>query len=346
MNARDYINTNSVMLDGDWESLHKIIDDSKAEKIVKWLHKTYGLQVYKTKETTKPTNPKSSVGSSTNQQLVCMAYGDGFHVCDVYATTKECTDLEGVPFDETTYFYTSPFNLRDRWSSSYTMDTRASKTITNLIKIIKKIVPTESSVNTKVTSGFCELKETIEKTVLGSSYKTRYSSNSELDDNMTHALLQRVLGGNKVIEHELDIELATKILAEWDNTDITLLEKHKVSSQFLDNPLIVLGINTDGTYMIGTIQTQGINTRNRDFECTILTPFKRINKYTLKDYPMVQAMVTMFSVVNEYKEKCIEFIPRMGGYNTDLNVISLPTYTNYGESTPTGGMGWLLMQAN
>ena len=215
-----------------------------------------------------------------------------------------------------------------------------------MIKLIKKIVPIESTVNTKTTNGFFGLKAIIEKTVLGGNYKSRYAGNGEIDDNMTHALLQRVLGGNKVIEHELDIELATAILAEWDSIDVAISERHKISSQFLDNPLIVLGVNTDLTYMIGTIQTKGDYIQGLDFECTILTPFKHINK--LEDYPMVQAMVTMFSVVNECKEKCIGFIPKMSEYNADLNVISLPTYnTSYGDKNPpSGGMGWFFMQAN
>ena len=164
MNARDYINTNSVMLDGDWESLHKIIDDSQVEKIVKWLHKTYGLQVYRIKETQADEDSKG--------KGICMAYGDGFHVCELYAITKEYSSLiyngtisENIVSEETTYYYVSPFNLRDRYSREYRNDTRASKGLTNLMNIIKKIIPIEKSVNSKVIHGFCELKETIEKTV-------------------------------------------------------------------------------------------------------------------------------------------------------------------------------------
>jgi len=323
MNARDYINTNSVMLDGDWESLHNIIDDSQVEKIVKWLHKTYGLQVYRIKEL---------------NTSICMAYGDGFHVCELYAITKEYSDYDGV-VRVTTYYYVSPFNLRDRYSREYRNDTRASKGLTNLMNIIKKIVPIELSVNSKVTHGFCELKETIEKAVQGAEYKSRY----ELEDSMVHALLQRVLGGSKVVEHTLDVELASSVLIKWDSADATALERRITSSQFLGKPLTALGVNIDGTYMIGTIQKDMFSRVNEMY--TILTPFKRISN--LEAYPMAQAMVTMFSVVNEDKQKCIEFIPMRGGYNADLNVVSIPIVNNYnGDSGPLGGMGWLLMPAD
>ena len=335
MNARDYINTNSVMLDGDWESLHKIIDDSQVEKIVKWLHKTYGLQVYRIKETQADEDSK---GIS-----VCMAYGDGFHVCELYVRTKEIPDYNSVAYEvtkayETTYYYVSPFNLRDRSSREYKNDTRASKGITNLMNIIKKIVPIEKSVNSKVTHRFCELKETIETTIQGASYKSRY----ELEDEMVHALLQRVLGGSKVVEHKLDLEVASSVLIKWDSADATALARRTTSSQFLDKPLTALGVNKDGTYMIGTIQKDMFSITNEIY--TILTPFKRISN--LEAYPMVQAMVTMFGVVNETKEKCIKFIPMRTEYNADLNVISMPIHINYGESEQLGGMGWLLMPAD
>ena len=328
MNARDYINTNSVMLDGDWESLHKIIDDSQVEKIVKWLHKTYGLQVYRIKETQADEDSKG--------KGICMAYGDGFHVCELYARTKEYSSL--FPSEETTYYYVSPFNLRDRSSREYKNDTRASKGLTNLMNIIKKIVPIEKSVNSKVTHRFCELKETIETTIQGASYKSRY----ELEDEMVHALLQRVLGGSKVIEHKLDLEMASSVLIKWDSADATALARRTTSSQFLDKPLTALGVNKDGTYMIGTIQKDMFSITNEIY--TILTPFKRISN--LEEYPMVQAMVTMFSVVNETKDKCIKFIPMRTEYNADLNVISMPIHMSYGESEQLGGMGWLLMPAD
>jgi hypothetical protein len=324
------------MLDGDWESIHKIIDDSQVEKIVKWLHKTYGLQVYRIKETQGDILDTEGKG-------ICMAYGDGFHVCELYTRTKEYSDYDGVS-KETTYYYVSPFNLRDRYSREYRNDTRASKGLTNLMNIIKKIMPIESSVNNKVTHGFCELKETIEKTVQGTDYKSRY----ELEDNMVHALLQKVLGGSKVVEYTLDVELASSVLIKWDSADATALERRITSSQLLEKPLTALGVNKDGTYMIGTIQKDMFSRVNEMY--TILTPFKRISKYSLEEYPMVQAMVTMFSVVNEDKQKCIEFIPMGGGYNADLNVISIPIYNGYnsGESEQLrlGGMGWLLMPAD
>lgn len=331
MNARDYINTNSVMLDGDWESLHKIIDDSQVEKIVKWLHKTYGLQVYRIKETQADEDSKG--------KGICMAYGDGFHVCELYARTKKYTEVSGTIFKETTYYYVSPFNLRDRYSREYRNDTRASKGLTNLMNIIKKILPLEKGVNSKVIHGFCELKEIIEKTVQGNDYKSRY----ELEDEMVHALLQRVLGGSKVIEHKLDLEMASSVLIKWDSADATALARRTTSSQFLDKPLTALGVNIDGTYMIGTIQKDMFSITNEIY--TILTPFKRISN--LEEYPMVQAMVTMFGVVNEDKQKCIEFIPMRGGYNDDLNVISIPMFNGYGgDSGQLGGMGWLLMPAD
>lgn len=332
MNARDYINTNSVMLDGDWESLHKIIDDSQVEKIVKWLHKTYGLQVYRIKETQADEDSKG--------KGICMAYGDGFHVCELYARTKEYSDYDGVS-KETTYYYVSPFNLRDRYSRKYRNDTRASKGLTNLMNIIKKILPIEKSVNSKVIHGFCELKETIEKTIQGNDYKSRY----ELEDGMVHALLQKVLGGSKVVEYTLDVELASSVLIKWDSADATALARRTTSSQFLEKPLTALGVNIDGTYMIGTIQKDMSSCVNELY--TILTPFKRISKSSLEEYPMVQAMVTMFGVVNEDKQKCIEFIPMRGGYNDDLNVISIPIANSYsGDSGQLGGMGWLLMPAD
>lgn len=340
MNARDYINTNSVMLDGDWESLHKIIDDSQVEKIVKWLHKTYGLQVYRIKEANEH-NEHKDVGS------VYMAYGDGFHVCELYAITKEYSSLiyngtiyetivseeTRLPLSLTTYYYVSPFNLRDRCSREYRNDTRASKGLTNLMNIIKKIVPKEKSVNSKVIHGFCELKETIETTIQGASYKSRY----ELEDDMVHALLQRVLGGSKVVEYTLDVELASSVLIKWDSADAIALARRTTSSQFLDKPLTALGVNEDGTYMIGTIQKDMFSITNEIY--TILTPFKRISN--LEAYPMVQAMVTMFGVVNETKEKCIKFIPMRTEYNADLNVISIPMSSGYER-----GMGWLLMPAD
>lgn len=328
MNARDYINTNSVMLDGDWESLHKIIDDSQVEKIVKWLHKTYGLQVYRIKE--------SQADEDSKGKGICMAYGDGFHVCELYARTKEYSSL--FPSEETTYYYVSPFNIRDRGSREYKNDTRGSKGVTNLMNIIKKIVPLEKGVNSKVTHRFCELKETIETTIQGASYKSRY----ELEDEMVHALLQRVLGGSKVIEHKLDLEMASSVLIKWDSADATALARRTTSSQFLDKPLTALGVNKDGTYMIGTIQKDMFSITNEIY--TILTPFKRISN--LEEYPMVQAMVTMFSVVNETKDKCIKFIPMRTEYNADLNVISMPIHISYGESEQLGGMGWLLMPAD
>jgi hypothetical protein len=319
------------MLDGDWESLHKIIDDSQVEKIVKWLHKTYGLQVYRIKEL---------------NTSICMAYGDGFHVCELYAITKEIPDYNSVAYEvtkayETTYYYVSPFNLRDKYSREYRNDTRASKGLTNLMNIIKKIIPIEKSVNSKVIHGFCELKETIEKTVQGIDYKSRY----ELEDGMVHALLQKVLGGSKVVEYTLDVELASSVLIKWDSADATALARRTISSQFLEKPLTALGVNIDGTYMIGTIQKDMSSCVNELY--TILTPFKRISKYSLEEYPMAQAMVTMFSVVNEDKQKCIGFIPSIGGYNDDLNVISIPIANSYsGESGQLGGMGWLLMPAD
>lgn len=331
MNARDYINTNSVMLDGDWESLHKIIDDSQVEKIVKWLHKTYGLQVYRIKETQADEDSKG--------KSICMAYGDGFHVCELYARTKEYTEVSGTIFKETMYYYVSPFNIRDRYSREYRNDTRASKGLTNLINIIKKIIPIEKSVNSKVIHGFCELKETIERTVQGNDYKSRY----ELEDGMVHALLQKVLGGSKVVEYTLDVALASSVLIKWDSADATALARRTTSSQFLEKPLTALGVNKDGTYMIGTIQKDMFSITNEIY--TILTPFKRISN--LEEYPMVQAMVTMFGVVNEDKQKCIEFIPMRGGYNDDLNVISIPMSNSYGGgSEQLGGMGWLLMPAD
>lgn len=310
---RLHINADSVHLkDCDWVSVDKQIEDSQVEKLAIWINKTYGLQVYKVVD-----------------DVLSMAYGDGFHVCDIFTKMTNSGD--------TLYYYRSQFNQRSKYNRYLTSDVRNSNTLTGLKTTIKNILPTEEFVIKEVTKIMIEVEDVIRNTVNATSYKSKY----EVDEDLVHALLQKVIGGANYITREVDINMATTILAKWDMADKEELERRSKTESLLSSPLHAVGFNSDGTYMVGIVQQTQVAQRAYPYE--ILTPFKRVKDF--EDYPEIQAIATMLKVRNEFDNKDISFIPSKNKYDEDLNALTMPTPNAY-QGTSGGGMAWLLTPAN
>lgn len=305
---RLHINVDSVYLkDCDWASIDKQIENTQVEKLAIWINKTYGLQVYKVVD-----------------DVLSMAYGDGFHVCSIYTKNKD---------DMVYYYYRSQFNQRSKYNRYLTSDVRNSNTLVGIKTTIKNILPTEEFVIKEVIKIMMEVEDVIRSTVNTTSYKSKY----EVDEDLVHALLQKVIGGANYITREVDIDTATTLLAKWDMADKEELERRSKTDSLLSNPLHAVGFDPDGTYMVGIVQQT-----QTAFPYEILTPFKRVKDF--EDYPEIQAIATMLKVRNEFDNKDISFIPSRSKYDEDLNALTMPTPNTYQGTS--GGMAWLLTPAN
>jgi len=322
MKARDYINTNAEFLghegrplDGDWDTLHKVIDDSKVEKLVARLYKTYGLQV-------------SKITQSHSRYNIHMSYDDTFPVCCMYADGYD-GDID--------YYYVSEFNKRAKRNNKCNDNARMNSNLGRLMTAIKRVVPTKDEVNNKSVSSLLELEDVIRGSVSGGGYKSKY----DITEDNLHAMMQALAPSNNPVKYEINIEELTKALKSWDMADWSQAERDSKVAKLLDEPMYALGIDRDNKYVIGQVQKVLFAGLPR---CTIVSPFKRIKD--LEDYPDVRAIITMLKIRTENKEKSIDFITTYAMYDEDLNVVTAPLPNKYGDLALSGDMAWLLTPVN
>lgn len=323
---KEYINKESIVFK-ELASVQSTIDASGVEPLVDWLHKTYGLQVY---------------GFRANK--VCMAYGNGIHVCSVYTDKNVHGDV--------IYCYESKVNPKQKAKRSDSIYIRESVKLASLKKAIAKVVPTLSLFNTWVSTAFHDINEVISNSVNSNAYKNKY----DLDDPIIHAMMQYCLGGNtnSPIDYPLDKAKIAPLLEKWDNADATEIEKRLRITDIFASPLYALGIKAFENNKSGVTGTNqyflGVVKLTNDSPLAAIRSFETVVPYTriadISECPSeLQSIITMFKVRHEHKEMAVDFIPKGSSYDNDLSVVTLPSSKYYSEHA-RGGLSWFLTPKN
>ena len=222
-----------------------------------------------------------------------------------------------------TYYYYSPFFVKQRGSCYRDKRTVKSTKLSTLVAALKKhgAIPTpESSVHLKVRSPIISCMELMRASI-GRSSKTQ-----ELSVSTVHALLAHYFNTDpNSLGLSLPVDLCKNTFDKYNEADrVSVVKEQTVNEFFRDNPFYMIGIDGSYDFLVGKVKVPITPDARGNVTFEMVEPFKRCVDITAS-YPDLIPLMLMVKLAYENhtrRPQMFKGVPLMDEYNESLNCIT------------------------